>query len=177
MRPFFIRCIGFFVVFSALQSLWGAARGTWVERLWIDHLTVQSATAMVSVLTPTVQARPLGARIVAPGGGLNILNGCERTEVLFLLAAALCVAPLSLRSRLHALLSGFVCVFALNLLRILVLFYAYRFDRGLFDLLHTTIAPLILIALTGLFFHLWLAWSMRGYWPRSEDAGRAGAPA
>ena len=161
MRPLLLRCALFVAVFAGLQSLWGAARGTSVDRLWIEQLTVRPAAALVRRLTPGVEARPEGARIAAPGGGLNVRNGCDGTEMLFLLAAAVAVAPLSLRTRAGALASGLLLVLALNQARILVLFYAYRADLALFDLLHTIVAPLVLVALIGAFFQCWLLGTRR----------------
>jgi len=159
MRATLIRCVLFLLVFGCLQYLWAEVRGTWVERAWIDHLTVASAATLIDRLTPGVQARAEGSRIAAPGGGLNIRNGCEGTEMLFLLAAAVAVAPLSMRARARALAGGLLLVWVLNLARILVLFYAFRADRAMFDLLHNVVAPLVLVALVGVFFQFWLAGS------------------
>ena len=77
--------------------------------------------------------------------------------MLFLLIAAFASAQLPWRARLGGLLAGTLLVFVLNQGRILALFYAYRSDKALFDLLHGTVAPLLLIALSSLFFLFWLA--------------------
>ena len=146
----------FLVLFAAMQALWGQARGTAVERVLIDRVTVGSAAALVNLLTPQVAAQAEGTRIRAAGGGLNILNGCEGLEVLFLLTAAFAVVPLPARRRWAGLASGILFVFAINQVRILALFYAYRSDKVLFDLLHGTVAPVILIALAALFFFAWV---------------------
>ncbi|MFM9916335.1 MAG: exosortase/archaeosortase family protein [Rhizobacter sp.] len=156
MRRLLLRATAFVLVFMALQAGWEAARGSWVERLWVHELTVRSATSLINLMTPEVHAVARGARIVAPGGGLNVLFGCEGTDVVFMLAAAFLVFPFPARTRVLGLLSGLVWVFALNQLRIAALFYAFRADRSLFDTLHTMAAPLVMIVLTGLFFHFWL---------------------
>jgi len=156
LRALAVRSVAFIVVFMVLQAGWEAARGSWIERLWVHDLTVRSATVVINLLTPQAQAVAEGARIVAPGGGLNVLFGCEGTDVVFLLAAAFLVFPMSWRARGLGLLIGLLWVFALNQARIVALFYSFRADRSLFELLHTTAAPLVMIVLTGLFFHLWL---------------------
>lgn len=156
LKVFLLRGVAFILLFMALQACWEAARGSWIERLWVHELTVRSATALINLTTPQVQAVAQGTRIVAPSGGLNVLFGCEGTDVLFLLAAAFAVFPLPARVRIRGLLSGLLWVFMLNQLRIVALFHAFRSDRALFDLLHTTAAPLLMIVLTGLFFHFWL---------------------
>ncbi len=156
VRGLLVRAFAFVLTFMALQAGWEAARGSWLERLWVHDLTVSSATLLINQLTPEVHAVAKGARITAPGGGLNVLFGCEGTDAVFLLTAALLVFPMSVRARFTGLLAGLVWVFALNQVRIVALFYAFRADAGLFDLLHTAAAPLLMVVLTGLFFHLWL---------------------
>lgn len=152
-RPGWRVLAAFLAVFALLQWGWGAARDTWLERLVIHDATVRPAAAAVRLLSPGIDAQPVGASIKAPGGGLNVLNGCEGTEVMFLLAAAFAAAPLPWRRRLAGLGVGLALVFLLNQGRILALFYSYRADRALFDALHTLVLPALLIALVALYFH------------------------
>lgn len=156
-RPLWLQALLFGAVFVLLQSGYGAVRSTWAERLVIDTLTVKTAAWSIHTITPEVAVEAVGTRLKAPGGGINIINGCEGTEVLFLLIAAFASAQLPWRARLGGLLAGTLLVFVLNQGRILALFYAYRSDKALFDLLHGTVAPLLLIALSALFFLFWLA--------------------
>lgn len=150
------RVLGFVALFMGFQAAWEAARGSWVERLWVHDLTVRSATALINLITPEATAVAEGARIVAPAGGLNVKFGCEGTDVVFMLGAAFIVFAMPWRARLLGIVVGATWVLALNQARILALFYAFRSDRELFELLHNTAAPLLMIVLTGLFFHVWL---------------------
>jgi exosortase family protein XrtM len=156
LRAFLARALAFVAVFMLLQAGWEAARGTWLERLWVHELTVRSATGLINTLTPAVSAVAQGSRIVAPGGGLNVLFGCEGTDVVFLLVSAFAVFALPWRLRLLGVATGLVLVFVLNQARIVGLFYAFRQDRALFELMHAAGAPLLMVALCGLFFHAWL---------------------
>lgn len=151
--PLWLTLAIFLGMFGALQWVWGEARDTWVERLVIHEATVKPAAALVQFITPEVNAKPVAASIKAPGGGLNILNGCEGTEVMFLLVAAFAAVSLGWRRKLIGLALGLVLVFALNQARILALFYAFRNERSLFDILHTTILPAVLIAAVALYFY------------------------
>lgn len=80
----------------------------------IEQVTVGSAVMLVNLITLDVSAVAVGTRIRAPGGGINILNGCEGVEVLFLLVAALCAFPMPLRRRLVTLGAGVAFVFVIN---------------------------------------------------------------
>jgi exosortase family protein XrtM len=157
LRGAALRAVGFLAVFIALQSLWEAARGSAIERWWVQDLTVRGAVALIDALAPQAQAQAQGHRIVASGGGLNVLQGCEGTDVLFLLAAGFAVFPMSWRWRLGGLLLAVAIAYGLNLLRVVGLFFAFRHDAALFDLMHTAGAPLLVVMACGLFFQAWLA--------------------
>lgn len=155
-RRLWSHAVLFLVLFALLQWGWGAARGTAIERLVIDQATVKTAAWLIDTLDPAIGVQASGSRLKAPGGGINILNGCEGTEVFFLLASALLVAPIAWRARLTGLMAGGLLVFVLNQGRVLALFHAYRLDRELFDTLHGVVSPLLLIVATAVFFLLWL---------------------
>lgn len=142
----------FITLFIALQYAWSAARGSFIERLIINDATVGVAVSIINAWSPGVQALGVGATIRATGGGINILNGCEGTEVLFLLVAAVFAYPMMWRWRAIGLFAGTVYVFLLNQMRLLALFYSYRSDRVLFGHLHGVVAPLALVAATLIFF-------------------------
>jgi exosortase/archaeosortase family protein len=147
----------FLALFAFMQTLYSQMQGTWLERLLIDHITVGSAAWWIDAVDPAVHIVAEGSRLRAPGGGINVLNGCEGTDVAFLLIAALVVAPIAWRYRLLGMGAGLVLVFVANQVRVASLFYAFRHDRALFDALHGVVTPMLLIAVVALFFAGWLA--------------------
>jgi exosortase family protein XrtM len=161
-KPTAKRLIVFALVFAALQFSWQALRGSAVEHALIHHVTVRPAVLLINALTPNVNSRAVEFSVRATGGGINIRNGCEGLEALFLLAAAFTVAPLTLKSRLAGVALGIVVVFAVNQVRILALFYAHRHDPSLFYPLHATVAPIAVILCVAGFFYWWLLRDRRG---------------
>lgn len=157
--PLLWRSAGFLLVFSVLQLTWQSLRGTAVEYFIVHTCTVLPAAFGIALLTPGVHVQAIKFTLHAPGGGLNILNGCEGLEALFLLFAAFVVAPIPWRSRPLGLLVGTAVVFIVNQIRILVLFYAYRSNHGLFDSLHGIVAPIIVILIVSVYFYAWLVHS------------------
>lgn len=150
------RLVWFALLFAVLQGAYGRAAGTAVERFVVDQITVGTAGWIVATLDPEAGVRVAGSRLSAPGGGINVLNGCEGTDVAFLLTAALFAAPLSWTRRAAGLAAGLALLFVLNQARVIALFYAVRAAPGWFDLLHGLVAPLLLVIATGAFFALWL---------------------
>jgi exosortase family protein XrtM len=145
----------FVLLLMAMQFGWGYVRGSQIEHLFIDELTVKPAAWLITLITPEIPVQATGNHLAAPGGGLNILNGCDGTDVMFMLVAALLVAPLPLQRRLAGILYGCGLIYICNQARILALFYSYRSDRSLFNLLHGLIAPMLLICIATVFFVLW----------------------
>lgn len=157
--PLWLQIGVFALVFVLLQSAWSFARGTTIEHIAVAQATVVPATWLVNQLTPGVHATAVRTSIRAAGGGINVLNGCEGFEVLFLLIAALTVTPMTWRRRVLGLLAGTLLVWLLNQGRILVLFYASRADKDLFALLHGTVAPLVMIVVVTIAFVFYLSTS------------------
>ena len=168
VRPFWQALAVFPLSFFALQLAWNQARGTRLEHWIIDCATVRTSVALINRLTPQAAAVARGPSILAPDGGINVRNGCEGTEILFLLMAALVAYPFSWRMRLAGMAAGAVYVFLINQVRLLALFYSLRNDRTLFDQLHGTVAPLLLILCTLIFFVALRNWSLR---PRADTRG------
>ena len=161
MRSFVIRGAAFIAVFAILQLSWQGLRGTAVEHLVVESGIVLPAVYAVNQITPEVHASAHGSSIRAVGGGLNLKNGCEGTEALFLLIAALAIAPISWRARGMGLLYGLPLVYLLNQARVLVLFYSYRADPKLFDVLHGSVTPIVLVLAVAAYFYAWMARSVR----------------
>lgn len=155
------RAVIFLLLFTSLQLTWQSLRGTVVERFVVHTCTVAPAAFFVDVLTPSVRARAIGSVLHASGGGLNILNGCDGLEALFLLTSAFCVAPLAWRHRLAGIVAGVAIVFLVNQVRIVALFYAYRLDHPLFDSLHGSVAPIAVILVIAGYFYAWLVYGTR----------------
>jgi exosortase/archaeosortase family protein len=151
------RVAAFVVLFALLLGGYEAARGTWLERFVVEDATVATAAGVIRAIDPALPVRAEGARLVAPGGGLVVLAGCEGVDVLLLLTAAMAVAPMPWRARLAGLAAGTLLTFALNQARVVGLFYAFRADRELYASLHGVVTPLAMALAAGAFFVAWHA--------------------
>lgn len=142
----------FLATFLALQYAWEMSRGTALERLVIHDLTVRPAAWIIDRVWPDAGVEAREHRLVGPRGRLNVLNGCEGLETLFLLLAAFVAYPFGWRARLLGMGLGSLLVFVLNQGRIVALWHAFTGDRALFGILHGTVLPLALVAACLVFF-------------------------
>ncbi|HTY50750.1 MAG TPA: hypothetical protein VMB48_13760, partial [Steroidobacteraceae bacterium] len=152
-RSLLRRALPFALAFAALQFGWQCLREGSAGRFVIEMATARPAAALVNLVTPGAHAHAQGSTVQARGGGLHIINGCDGTETLFLLAAAFVAAPIAPRARLTGFLIGTLVVFAVNQLRILALFYVLRGEPAWFEALHATITPIGVVLLVALYFH------------------------
>lgn len=93
---------------------------------------------------------------------LNVLPGCEGTELFFLLLAGVIAFPTSWRAKLAGLALGLPLVFALNIVRVAALYVTVRDFPAQFGLMHGYVAPTAFVALLGVFFSCWTACTPRG---------------
>ena len=158
-HPFLLlkQTLTFLAVFILLQLLWSLLRLTGFGLWLIEGATVQTTVWLINLLTPHVHALAQNTHIIANGGGINVLNGCEGVEVMFILIAAMAVAPLAWRFKLAGMAVGVMYVFLVNQIRLVAMFYAVRTDKQLFETVHGLIGPILLVAITGLFFAYWLS--------------------
>ena len=155
-RPAWVAAAIFIAVFTALQALYGLAGGTAVERWVVEEATVLPAAKALQQFRPEWQPRADGARVMVAGKRINVRYGCEGTEVVFLLMAALLAVQAPWRWRLVGLAGGVVAVWFLNQLRLQALMQVLVERREWFASVRGAIAPLVVIACTALLFLLWL---------------------
>lgn len=158
--PTWVSALVFLAVFFILQMTYDACRGSDFEHFILGDLTVAPAAAVINFLTPAVHVKALGNQLIAPGGGITVLKGCEGTEIMFMLVAAFSAVVMPWRRRLAGLGMGVLLVFCLNQARLVALFYVYRSEPSLFNLLHGTVAPIVLILCVALYALYWMGDSL-----------------
>jgi len=161
LNPLLRMAILFFVVFCILHFAYQSAAGTVVEKVIIDMATVRPSAFFINLLNSNEHVFAHGHRLVSPYVRLSVLNGCEGTESLFLIIAAILAFKARWRDKLAGLLLGAIVIYLANQWRIVALYFALRHDRELFSALHGYIAPVLIIAIGCLFYLVWIQWSLR----------------
>lgn len=154
-RPLLRFTLLFISIFFLLQWAYQTLDGTAIYRFYLETLTVRPSAILIQWIVPQEGVVAQGHRLIWPRGGLSLFNGCDGVEVMQLLLAAFVATAGPWRQRLWGAASGLLLVYVLNQARIVALYFAVRHDRALFELLHGLVGPLIIIALTTLFFVWW----------------------
>ncbi|MCC7040942.1 MAG: exosortase H [Burkholderiales bacterium] len=157
----------FFVVFLLLlAALFAIELTPWAQTYvvvpWTDALARMS-TAIVTLFDPNVVASGKVIRSTTSDFAVSIEAGCNGVEATIVLIAAMLAFPAPWRHRIVGLGIGFVAVQALNVVRIISLFYLGQWSYAVFEWAHLYVwqALIMLDVLV-----VWLLWVRRV--PRPE---------
>jgi exosortase H (IPTLxxWG-CTERM-specific) len=164
----------FLVVFVVIQALlFGAELTPWAQTYlvvpWTNALASLS-TWLVALFDPGVVATGKVIRSTANGFAVSIEAGCNGVEATIVLVAAMLAFPAPWKHRLIGLAVGIVAVQALNVVRVISLFYLGQWNLEVFEFAHLYVwqALIMLDVLV-----VWLVWVRT--LPRA-DAGPPSAP-
>lgn len=132
---------------------------------WTRFLAEICAT-LVGVFDSDVAAYGKVLQSLSRGGGVSIEAGCNGIEACILLTAAVLAYSAPWRHKLVGLLLGFSAIQALNVLRVISLYYLALWHRPAFEFAHLYVWQ-ILIMLDVLV--VWLIWIQRLPRPKVAD--------
>jgi exosortase H (IPTLxxWG-CTERM-specific) len=97
----------------------------------------------------------------ARGEGVVVENGCNAVNVTILLWAAILTYPARWRHKLKGLIAGSLALHAVNLLRIISLFYLQQYNRQWFDFAHFYLWESLIVLDTLVIFWVWAVLARR----------------
>lgn len=121
-------------LFAGLALLQVPAVDAWVERL--TGVLVDVTAALIHAFGG--KALVSGSTLSSPVNGFSVRveNGCNAVNVSVLLWSAILVYPAGWKDKLKGLAAGTIVLHALNLVRIVSLFYLGQYNRSWFDFAH-----------------------------------------
>lgn len=145
------------LLFAAELLPWGQ---TWFVQPWTAAITDLSAWLM-RLFDDQVLA--LGKVIwnQANGFAVSVEAGCNGVEAAIILVAAMVAFPAPWRHKLTGILMGVTTVQALNVLRIVSLFYLGQWNKAVFEWAHLYVWQALIVLDVLLVFLFWLRWLSR----------------
>ncbi|AVP56220.1 exosortase H [Pulveribacter suum] len=130
----------FFLLFLLLQlSLFGLNMLNWVQQHVVlpwTALLARICAALVMWFDSTAAAQGKVLWNTVTGFGVSIEPGCNGIEACIVLFAAVMAFPSTWRHKLVGLAAGFAAVQALNVVRVISLFYLGQWSKDVFDFAH-----------------------------------------
>jgi exosortase H (IPTLxxWG-CTERM-specific) len=159
----------FFLLFMTLLVGLFALRITTVAREWVTlpftALLADISGFIITLFDDRVMTEGIIIRSLENGFAVAIAPGCDGIEAVIILVSAVLAFPAPWKMKLVGIGVGFLAIQALNLVRIISLFYMGQWSQTAFDWFHLYLwqALIVLDALA-----VWLIWLR--YLPRRPAA-------
>lgn len=124
-------------------------------------LLAQASAWITQLFDPNVVSQGKTLLNGRTGEGVIIEAGCNGVEACIILIAALLAYPASWRTRLVGLAIGLVAVQAVNLLRIISLFYLAQWSKPVFEFAHLYLWQALIMLDVVVVWLLWMRWATR----------------
>lgn len=161
----------FVVIFLVvLISLFTLEMQTAVQHSVIEPFTSLLATISAAIILPFDSSVLAYGKVLqfGPGGfAVSIEAGCNGVEATIVLIAAVLAFPAPWRARAAAIVLGFLAIQAMNILRIISLFYLGNWNLDFFSWVHLYLWPTLIMLDVLIVFILFLR-----YLSRTQDAGQ-----
>jgi len=132
-----------------------------VQEAVIQPFTGLLATLSTAVILPfddTVIAQGRVLRDATTGFAVSIEAGCNGVEAAIVLIAGILAFPASVKNKVVAILAGFLFVQALNIVRIISLFYLSQGNYTVFEWFHLYLWPVLIMLDVLIVFAVYLQW-------------------
>lgn len=143
----------------ALGALFAAELTAPVQRIAVLPWTAGIASASAGLMTlvdPQVVASGQVLRNAATGFGVSIEAGCNGVEAALILIAAMLAYPAPWRHRVLGMLAGLAAVQALNIVRVISLFYVGLWSLKAFEWSHLYLWQALIMLDVLIVFLVWI---------------------
>ena len=121
-------------------------------------LLAMLSTAIILPFDDSVIAQGRVLRDAATGFAVSIEAGCNGVEAAIVLIAGIMAFPARTMHKLVAIAAGFIFVQALNIVRIISLFYLGQWNYSVFEWFHLYLWPVLIMLDVLVVFALYLSW-------------------
>lgn len=126
--------------------------------LWMD-VSASLASVVLNIFGSGTSAE--GCVISSSNYAIQVSFGCEGTEPMALLVAAISAFPIAWRRKAVGIASGIGVLFVLNLFRIAALYAIGMHDQEAASTFHLEIFPIIFIIFSIIIWGVWIRWALR----------------
>jgi len=130
-----------------------------VREYVIIPFTVIIATVSATItqlFDSSVQSHGIILQSVTNGTAVSIQPGCNGVEAMICLTAAIVAFPATWKSKAYGLFFGFIAIQALNIVRIISLFYLLQWDKEWFEWAHLYLWQALIILDALIVFIIWV---------------------
>ncbi len=135
----------FLLILTGLFSLEMTTRVQETVILPFTSFLAELSAALITPFDDSVAAQGKVLQFTDSGFAVSIEAGCNGVEATIVLIAAVIAFPASWKARLAAIALGFLAVQALNIARIISLFYLGDWNLAVFSWVHLYLWPVLIM--------------------------------
>jgi len=155
-----IRFIIFFILFFFVGQSLSYALRLYASPFILHKLNAEVGSKLINLIIPDEKTLVSGNVIHSGRLRMTIEKGCEGTEGIILIVAAIFAFPMRFLKKMVGLLLGTLIIYIANLIRIIALFASLKYKPALFDVMHIYIGQTFIIFIGSVFFIFWINRSM-----------------
>jgi exosortase/archaeosortase family protein len=126
---------------------------------WYIDSTAKLANIILNLIGSGTSA--IGEQIFSAKYSISLSFGCEGTEPIILLVAAIIAFPIKFKYKVSGLTIGILVLYILNLIRIAALYLIGESFPDSVELFHVEIFPVIFIFLAIIIWGIWIKWAIK----------------
>ena len=153
--------IVFIAIFAGVMSAYYLSVMLFKDSLysaWMDA-SAWMASIVLNVFGAGVRAD--GSVISSSSYAIQVSFGCEGTEPIALVVAAISAFPIAWRRKYVGIGAGVVVLFLLNLFRIAALYAIGMRDQAAATMYHLEVFPILFIIFAIIIWGVWIRWALR----------------
>ncbi len=148
--------VGLMAVFYAITFI------PYLNKKVLPGLQIANANASVAIMNLFGEGAGANETTISSRRySVNIAHGCDAIEPIALFIAAVLAFPAPLRSKLPGLLIGTLVLAAMNLVRIISLFYVGIYWQAAFETMHVDVWQPAFIVFSLTFWVIWALWATK----------------
>lgn len=114
------------------------------------------SASLTQLFDSSVQSQGIVIQSLSNGTAVSIQPGCNGVEAMICLTAAIIAFPTSWKSKAYGLFFGFLAIQALNIVRIISLFYLLQWNKDWFEWAHLYLWQALIILDALVVFIIWV---------------------
>ncbi|ETR68629.1 MAG: hypothetical protein OMM_04451 [Candidatus Magnetoglobus multicellularis str. Araruama] len=154
--------IFFIVFFICGQGVYYLSK-SYMAPIVIHRLNAGVSSYLINWIHPGEKTTVHKNEIQGIGFRMIIEEGCEGTEGIILVVAALLAFEMTPGIKIMGIVFGTLLLYLSNLVRIVALYYSLRYKPELFDILHMYIGQSFYIFVGAVFFVFWIQIATRRF--------------
>jgi len=159
------REIHFIVIFSVSYTifilLYFMVPDSFLSEVIYNKVIVSVSSDIINLFAPVEGTIAVGNRLVSSNTTLEIVRGCDGAGATFLLMAAVLAFSASLKEKIVGLVGALALVYVINQFRLIGIYFIVAYEYDWFQIVHSYLAPTIIIIINCIFFLWWVKWTSR----------------